>query len=397
MTEIVHDLASNSKIYPYIKYILFIDKSYKRETLSGNMVLVKNLSSDIKTNVLARPTLETIYRSGAMERGRFMKLYSILYEHGPGNGTFLTLPFDQLVEHGPGHQFKWERSADPGAVIELANRGCFSALALSIGQAEKYQQDIGNVPLIVKIDGHLNLGKSMKEHHPRPVDMASIERAARVADAIGIAWYPGERQSGQDMERIARLIEETHNANLPVVLWGYTRGPEYDKLQSDSLLCCHYSVSLAESLGADVVKVKFPALVKKENLGAYETFLNELKGSMPEAPEAYLALELKEPRGTESATDFEELHKKRSALVASAAPRTLIGYSGGAKKEDPLAELLETSKYSLGGGIEGRIAGRNAWGCEMEMALEHNKRLVEFMKQPTYNRELTEKRFTGGY
>jgi len=357
-------------------------------------MLIKDLSSDAETNVAGRPNLENIYKSGAVVRGRLMKLYSILYEHGPGNGTFLTLPFDQLVEHGPGHQFKWERAAEPEAVIELANLGCFSALALSIGQAEKYQHDIGNVPLIVKIDGHLNLGTSMKEHHPRPVDMASIGRAAKIADAIGVAWYPGERQSGQDMERIAKLIEETHNANLPVVLWGYTRGPEYDKIQSDSLLCCHYSVSLAESLGADVVKVKFPALVKKENIEAYKAFLKELGGSMPEAPEAYLALELK---GGESTEEIEKLHIQRSALVASGAPKTLIGYSGGAKAKDPLAELLNTSRYSMGGGIEGRIAGRNAWGCEINIALEHNRKLVEFMKQPVYERKLTEPRFTGKY
>jgi len=357
------------------------------------MVLVKDLSSDAKTNVAERPTLEQIYRGGAVNRARFMKLYSILYEHGPGNGTFLTLPFDQLVEHGPGHQFKWERAAEAKSVIELANRGCFSALALSIGQAEKYQHDIGNVPLIVKIDGHLFLGKEMQKDHPRPMNMSSVERAAKIADAIGIAWYPGEIQSGEDMERIAGLIEETHNANLPVVLWGYTRGPEYNKIQSDNLLCCHYSVSLAESLGADIVKVKFPAFVKKNSFEACRAFLKEIGGSIPEA-EAYLELE---PRGNETEKELENLHIKRSALVASVAGRTLIGYSGGPKAKDPLAELLETSKYSLGGGVEGRIAGRNAWGSEIEEALESNKKLVEFMRQPEYERKLTEPRFTKKY
>lgn len=357
------------------------------------MVLVKDLSADAKTNVAKRPTLEKIYKGGAIDRARFMKIYSILYEHGPGNGTFLTLPFDQLVEHGPGHQFKWERAAEAENVIEIANRGCFSALALSIGQSEKYQHDIGNVPLIVKIDGHLFLGKEMQKYHPRPMTMSSVERAAKIADAIGIAWYPGEIQSGEDMERIARLIEETHNADLPVVLWGYTRGPEYNKIQSDNLLCCHYSVSLAESLGADIVKVKFPAFVKKDNLEAYKVFLKEMEVSIPEA-EAYLELE---PRGNEPEEELENLHIRRSALIASVAGRTLIGYSGGPKAKDPLAELLKTSKYSLNGGIEGRIAGRNVWGSEIEKALKLNGDLVEFMRKPEYERKLTESRFTGKY
>ena len=74
-----------------------------------------------------------------LSRGVTEKLSRMLYEYGPGNGTFLGLPFDQLIEHGPGHEWKWERAAKPGSVIELANQGDFSALVLSVGQAQKYQ------------------------------------------------------------------------------------------------------------------------------------------------------------------------------------------------------------------------------------------------------------------
>ena len=361
------------------------------------MVLVNELSDCLEINIDARPTLEDIYKSGGMNRSRFMKLYSILYEHGPGNGTFLTLPFDQLVEHGPGHQFKWSRSAESESVIELANRGEFSALALSIGQAEKYQHDIGNVPLIVKIDGHLLIGDELEKYHPRPMKMSSVERAAKVADAIGIAWYPGEIESGQDLERVAETIEEAHNYNLPVVLWGYSRGPAFNKIQADSLFCCHYSVSLAESLGADVVKVKFPAFVKPENIKQYKSYLDSyIKGKMPEAPEAYLSLENNESMSKE---EIKKLHIKRSALIASVAGRTLIGYSGGPRAKDPLKELLESTEVSLGGGIEGRIVGRNLWGTEIEKALDMNRQIVEFMRNSSYDRVLDEdeSRFTKKY
>ena len=46
-----------------------------------------------------RPKLNQIRHLG---RGVTEKLSIMIYEHGPGNGTFLGLPFDQLVEHGPG-------------------------------------------------------------------------------------------------------------------------------------------------------------------------------------------------------------------------------------------------------------------------------------------------------
>ena len=39
------------------------------------MVLVKDLSADAKTNVAKRPTLEKIYKSGAINRARFTKVY----------------------------------------------------------------------------------------------------------------------------------------------------------------------------------------------------------------------------------------------------------------------------------------------------------------------------------
>jgi len=103
------------------------------------MVLINELGTNAGVNVPCRPTLERIGREGCMGRGRFSELYNMLYKNGPGNGTMLSLPFDQLVEHGVGHMFKWKDAADPRAVIELANSGYFSAIALSIGQAEKYQ------------------------------------------------------------------------------------------------------------------------------------------------------------------------------------------------------------------------------------------------------------------
>lgn len=86
-------------------------------------MLITDLSSDPKVNVANRATLEKIAESSGMGRTRFVELYRMFYVHGPGNGTILSLPFDQLVEHGIGHMSKWERSTEAEAVIELANGG----------------------------------------------------------------------------------------------------------------------------------------------------------------------------------------------------------------------------------------------------------------------------------
>jgi len=47
---------------------------------------------DVEKNVGARPRLEELTN---LSEGIISKLYQMFYLHGPGNGTFLSLPFDQ--------------------------------------------------------------------------------------------------------------------------------------------------------------------------------------------------------------------------------------------------------------------------------------------------------------
>src|SRR3989338_9325097 len=111
-------------------------------------MLLEKLTSDVRTNVERRPTIRDMTRESAGLSGKresiTKELRKMFYEFGPGNGTMLSLPFDQVIEHNFGHMFNWERSADPRAVIELANSKQFSAIALPIGLAEKYGNLIEN-------------------------------------------------------------------------------------------------------------------------------------------------------------------------------------------------------------------------------------------------------------
>ncbi len=163
------------------------------------MVLIEELSSNAKENVSNRATLERIIFDGNIKRDRAKELYNMFYSNGLKNGTMLSLPFDQLVEHGIGHALGWEKSADPRAVIELGNRGVFSAIALSIGQAEKYRSRIEK-PLIIKVDGHFLVGNEV--NYPRHSTMSSVDRAVEAgANAIGLTFYLGGEETQHDVER----------------------------------------------------------------------------------------------------------------------------------------------------------------------------------------------------
>ncbi len=351
-----------------------------------------------------RPNLKTLTSKAAMSRGKSEKIHRMLYQNGPGYGTFLGLPFDQLVEHGPGHEFKWERSAKPEAVIELANKGNFSSLVLSVGQAQKYQHDIApHVPLMVKLDGHFYTGKANDINYPRHTMFGSVEDAVRVgAAAVGLTFYLGSEDVGNDIERIAEVRDEAHRFGLPLVLWSYPRGPLPDTTQANSLLWCHYAVSSAESLGADIVKTKFPSVVEPGKREAYDNFI--MKEYIKKIPEAGKYLELepkketlleyeKEMKAKSVKPNYDSLltyqqHVERAKIVIGSGERTFVIFSGGAKaKGDAVKALNESTKIIMDAGGEGRIIGRNFWGIPIEEALKLVEEVAKVMQKEEYRRK----------
>lgn len=364
-------------------------------------MLIEDLSSDPKVNVARRPTLEKIAGGGAIGRARLAELYRMFYVNGPGNGTMLSLPFDQLVEHGVGHMFKWDRAAEPEAVIELANRGTFSALALSIGQAEKYQQDINpSLPLIVKVDGHFLVGKEAP--YDRHSTMSSVERAVKAgANAIGFTLYFGGNETEQDVERCAQIVEAAHQMGKPVFAWMYARGPLPGRMGADSLYWCAQAVSAGESLGVDVVKQKVCAFAK--NRDAYTKELQKrgdgakgfFYGKMPEVDELIKLEPTADELNEMSKEKAYQLQVRRLSYQNRVAPRTLQINSGGLK--GAAEGVIETTNVVMDAGMEGAIVGRNNWGRPIDEALELNAQMIELMQNSAYHRNLTEPRFTKKY
>ncbi len=344
------------------------------------MAAAKN---DVKANVSDRPTLGILAGKSGVDRGRLQKIHAMFYEHGPGKGTFLSLPFDQLVEHGPVHRLKGspvDRIADPRTVIELSNRGNFSCLVLHIGLAEKYQHDMRpDVPLLVKLDGHFTIGSEADA--PTQGIFSSLDRAMRVgATAVGLTFYLGSKETREDMERIGAQIERAHSYGLPVVVWSYPRGPLVNKTQADSLYWVHHAVQVGESLGVDVVKTKFPAAVKDKSRADYEAWVNEVGKKIKEGS-MYMDFE---PAPGEKLT--AEQHTARMKIVVDAAPRTLIVVSGGAKVADAEQSLVDTTRIVMDAGAEGRIVGRNFWGIPVKEGLRLAEKVAAVMTAPQYER-----------
>ena len=273
----------------------------------------------------ARPALSRL----GLGPGKMTRLRRMLYDHGPGGGTLLVLPIDQGLEHGPVDFFENPDALDPQYQYDLAREGNFSAIALHIGLAEKYFHEYaGDVPLILKLNGKTSIPSDSQSFSPLT---GTVEDAVRLgADAVGYTVYVGSPAQDRDFLQFLEVRRDAERLGMPVIVWAYPRGEAVSKRGGkESLYAVDYAARVALELGADVVKVNYPA--RSENDA--------------DSPAPYNALQL---------SPFEAFRK-----VVASAGRAMVLVSGGEKVGDP--ELLAKVRSSLDAGATGIIFGRNLW------------------------------------
>jgi class I fructose-bisphosphate aldolase len=388
------------------------------QTLMNSKKHIDEVDLDISVadNVAVRPRLE---KMRFLEAGVEANLYRMFYSHGPGNGTALFMPFDQKSsEHGPGHEFLWERddataeeinlkgkgSADIRAIAELVNNGNFSGYVLHPGNIRQSKHLFRpDIPLIYKIDGHITQPQSAGIMST----VGTIEDALRYgASAIGLTIYPGGEHIKADLERAAEIIREAHKVGLVAVVWAYARGPGLDEkiqlkdkngefqgmAQADSLYWTHYAVSIASGLlGADIIKTKYPLKVKPDNRRAYDAYIENLA----KKNSSMIAYKYLEPKDAETALTMEQ-ESFRASIVVQAAPNSIVIFSGGPKLPgNPTETLKKQTEILMNAGAEGAIYGRNIWGLPVEEGLEAARAINDVISMPEFHRMLTEPRFMG--
>jgi len=274
--------------------------------------------------------------------GKRARLYRLLYQHGPGNGTALFLPIDQGLEHGPVDFFPNPDSKDPEFQCQLALRGNYTGIVFQIGPAEKYMHAYaGRVPLVLKLNGKTTIPSDDEAFSPV---CASVEDAVRLgADAVGYTLYVGSPAQGEDFQQFMDVRAEADTLGMPVIVWAYPRGSAIEeKGGRDSIYAVDYAARVACELGADVVKINLPKL---DNLTAL--------------PKPYNTL-----------ADDEAAAVRR---VVESAGKTLVLFSGGSKLGDE--DLLAKAHLCMGAGATGLIFGRNMWQRPMEEALAISARI----------------------
>lgn len=281
---------------------------------------------------LSRPSLASL----SVAHGKRVRLWRMLYAHGPRNGTLAVLPLDQGLEHGPTDFFPNPEALDTDFQFRLAVDGEYSAIALGIGLADKYMKDYcGRVPLILKLNGKTNIADDAEAVSPRS---ASVEDAVRLgADAVGFTIYVGSPREAEGIRDFQAVRQECERLGMPIVMWAYPRGRAIDaKGGKGTLYAQDYAARVAEELGADIVK------------------LHEPEADNERCPEPYRSLK-------ESAPD-------RLRRVVRSAGRVMVLFSGGVKQDNDAAVLRKVSTY-MDAGATGVMFGRNMWLRSFDQAL----------------------------
>ena len=199
--------------------------------------------------------------------GKRARLYRLLYEFGPGNGTLMLLPIDQGIEHGPRDFFPNPASKDPDYQFSLAAEAGYSALACQIGMAEKYYPDYaGKVPLILKVNGKTDLPSVCRRS--RPATRASKTASGSAPTRSATRSTSARRARTRTSPSCASVREECDRFGMPLVVWSYPRGEAVAaKGGQDSFYAIDYAARMAMEMGADIVKLNMPKINPGEGQG----------------------------------------------------------------------------------------------------------------------------------
>jgi class I fructose-bisphosphate aldolase len=220
------------------------------------------------------------------------------------NGSSLLLAYDHGMEHGPS-DFR-DKNVDPRYVLDIAKKAGYNGIILHKGIAEKYyNKGYSKVPLIVKLNGKTNLYKG----EPLSEQICTVDEAIDLgARAVGYTIYIGSAHESKMFEEFGKIIDQAHDAGIPVILWAYPRGKSVKKVTPKLV---EYAARVGLEMGADFVKVKY----------------------------------------TGTADSF--------GRVVNAAGKCRVLCLGGSKLTD--AQFLKLARNAKAAGAKGMAVGRNIW------------------------------------
>lgn len=228
-------------------------------------------------------------------------------------------------------------AADPEHVFTIAAQGYIGACATHLGLIARWGKAYPQIPFIAKLNGKTDIiAKSEilpNAEKPDPYskqlwtvkDVLEIQQnAALNILGVGYTIYLGSTYEQEMLHEAAQIIMQAHAAGLIVILWIYPRGKAVQQDNTFELLAG--AAGVAQSLGADVVKMKAPD----------DPFLP---------------------------SSIKHMH-----IIKQAAGNTKVIFAGG-KKVSPETFMQEVHLYINQGEIDGVAVGRNVFQHSLQDAI----------------------------
>lgn len=215
--------------------------------------------------------------------------------------------FILAMDHGIGFNVLPEMK-NPGEIIKKAVSGGVDAILTTFGIAKNFQKEIGNVGLILRLDG----GETEIGREDIPMsNLYSVEDAVRLgADGVLCMGFPGAKGEDVTLKNLAHNAAECNKWGIVLGAEMLPRGfePVDDARTPENIaLACR----IGAELGADFIKTQY--------VGDKEIFRN----------------------------------------IVESVYRPILVLGGGKTKSD--YELLKMVKESMEAGAAGVVMGRNIW------------------------------------
>ena len=261
---------------------------------------------------------------------------------------------DQMIEHlhadffGPGIH---PDAADPEHLFKIASGSPIGGFATHLGLIAQYGMQYPHIPYIIKLNGKTDIFDKAKnlpqDAKPDPVssqlwniqDVVTLQKNTGLhIVGVGYTIYLGSEFEADMLHEAAQTIFQAHQNGLIAILWIYPRGKAVDHDNTIELLAG--AAGLANSLGADIVKIKTPINTK----------------------------------------DFSIVEQLR--IIKKAAGHTKVICAGGSKIDSDQF-LQNINQYIQEGGIAGVAVGRNIFQHGLQDAIDISEKISHIVYEGT--------------
>lgn len=243
-----------------------------------------------------------------MSVGKMVRLRRLLRK-----GRALVVPLDHGLVAGPVRGLE-----DPLALVKLIAQSDADAILLTPGMLEQVATELGQLAVILRVDGCTTVHSSGAMRQ-----FTSVAHAAELgADAIIVNATIGGEREGEELRKLGQVTEEARRWGMPVVAEMLSArmlanhldftGQGTASLPNDVAEDIAVASRIGAEMGADIIKTRYS--------GDEESF--------------------------------------RQIIAATGRP---VMVAGGPLRDTSLRTLLEMVDQSLSAGAEGIIFGRNVW------------------------------------